>query len=367
MYQSATQHGNHALSGVAIVSAIMAASDSAAAARNLRQLVTSNPPFAPKTSTPGRPPTLNDLTQQTPATLAHLATRKPLCHNMTNLVVTNFAANVALAIGGSPIMSSNGDEAGDLAALKGSLVLNMGTSNADALRNYSKALAAYNAVGAPVLLDPVGGGATAVRRAAVRQMLGNGYFDVMKGNEAEIRTLFNIGKGPFQENAGGEVKQHGVDSSAGGASLSDMDKAQLVRDLAARERNVTLMTGETDYISDGRRVFAVKNGHEFLGGITGSGCTLGTTVAAFAAIARQQQRASSPGEGWTVPEGMLGAVLMGVLSFEIAAQLAVEKEMVKGPGTFIPAFIDSLFDLRQRSTKGDHEWIRKAKVEEINK
>lgn len=174
---------------------------------------------------------------------------------MTNTVVQNFAANVTLAIGASPIMSMNSAEAADLAAIPTSaLVLNMGTLTGDTLEHYKTALAAYNKAGRPTLLDPVGGGATATRRQAVRELLDAGHFDVIKGNEAEIRTVWVQGAGNHAaaSKVGEEdIRQHGVDS--GDKALDETSAAKLVRDLAIRERCVALMTGPTDILSDGRR------------------------------------------------------------------------------------------------------------------
>ena len=147
-------------------------------------------------------------------------------------------------------MANYGAEARDLAALDGSLVINMGTVTPDGLTNYQHALRAYNARGGPVLLDPVGAGATQLRRDAVKTLMAGGYLDVIKGNEGEIKTV------------AGEsgVQQRGVDS--GSSTLSETDRARLVKKLAARERNVVLMSGVTDYLSDGERTYAISNGHE---------------------------------------------------------------------------------------------------------
>lgn len=250
-------------------------------------------------------------------------------------------------------MSANGAEASDLAALRGSLVLNIGTVTPEALTHYVAALTAYNAVGGPVLLDPVGAGATALRRAACRELLGAGHYAIIKGNEAEIRTVWREGKGPASclssdvaaEDGTEEVVQHGVDSS--GAGLSEAARATLVRAIARRERCVVVMTGATDYLSDGATTFAVENGVPLMGGITGSGCTLGTTIAAFAAVER---------------DDVLLAALAGVVTFGLAGERAVEVGGAKGPGSFVPKFLDALAELRDLSVSDDMQWIKGAKV-----
>ncbi|KAI0578408.1 ThiM Hydroxyethylthiazole kinase sugar kinase family [Pyrenophora tritici-repentis] len=253
--------------------------------------------------------------------------KTPLSHNMTNLVVQNFAANVALAIGASPIMANYGLEAPDLARLQGGLVVNMGTVTPDGLLNYAQAVAAYNAAGGPIVFDPVGAGATSIRRDAVKTLMSAGYFDLIKGNEREILTVAKTSgleiRLPSEE---GQDQQRGVDS--GTALLNLTQRASLVAHLAARERNIILMTGATDIISDGTRTYAIANGHEYLGLITGSGCTLGTTLSAYLA--------ANPGD-------KLMAAVAGLLHFEIAAERAAAREEVRGPGTFVPAFLDELW------------------------
>jgi len=324
---------------VAVVSAIIAAEDPKSASEILSALVRSPPPFAAASLASSQVKVdVNDLIQQVPQVIKTVGEKTPLSHNMTNLVVQNIAANVALAVGGSPIMANYGEEAANLANLGGSLVINMGTVTPDGLKNYAQALREYNLAGGPIVLDPVGAGATAVRRAAVRSLLAAGYFDVIKGNEGEIKTVF-----------GTLVQQKGVDSGA--STSTPIEKATLVRDLAARERNVVVMTGVIDYLSDGERTYAVENGHELLGKITGSGCVLGTTISIMLAVERGDK---------------LLAALAGLLHYEIAAEIAAVREDVKGPGTFVPALIDELYNLQKATSVGDVKWLENAKVKAIH-
>lgn len=129
----------------------------------------------------------------------------------------------------APIMSPYGDEAKDLAVHKGALLINMGTLTATSIPEYLKALTAYNTNGNPVVLDPVGVGATDIRRNAVKTLLAGGYFTLIKGNEREIKEVF--------QRSGGE-SQRGVDS--GPTTMDEHAKATLVRDLASRERMFSL-------------------------------------------------------------------------------------------------------------------------------
>ena len=164
MWQSGDPSGRHrSLDGVAVVSAIMGAADPEAASRELLRLVGTPPPFArhaPPPPTPATtaavPPDPSALVGRVPGLVRAVDAARPLSHNMTNLVVQNLAANVALAAGASPIMANYGEEAADLARLGGALVLNMGTVTPDGLANYLQALRAYNDAGRPVVFDPVG-------------------------------------------------------------------------------------------------------------------------------------------------------------------------------------------------------------------
>ena len=197
-------------------------------------------------------------------------------------------------------MANNGDEAEDLADTEaGSLVINLGSVSSEGLADYVKALKAYNNRGQPVLLDPVGAGATEIRRRAVKTLLSEGYFHVIKGNETEIQTV--LGETILQ--------QKGVDS--GKSELSDRDRARIVKKLALRERNVVMMTGAVDFLSDGNRTLSIHNGHHFLGSITGSGCTLGTAIASCLAVEKA--------------DTFLAAV-SGIIMFTIAAEHASGSE-----------------------------------------
>ena len=335
MYQSKSTFKG--LDGVAVVSAIMAAEDPKQAAANLKTLIGTPPLFAK--GVVGSGTSLETFLKEIPDIVREVGVTTPLCHNMTNLVVQNFAANVALAIGASPIMANYGEEAKDLAALGGALVVNMGTVTPEGLTNFTKAIQAYNAVGGPVLFDPVGAGATRIRRNAVESLMSSGYFDLIKGNENEITTV--LGEST--------VQQKGVDSSK--TSSTDLEKARLIKKLAARERTIILMTGATDYLSDGRRTYAIRNGDSYLGRITGSGCTLGTTVAAFLAVHREDK---------------LQAALAGILMYEIASERAAEREDVKGPGTFVPAFLDELNVIAKQAGMRNAGWMKRARVEEVD-
>ncbi|MCJ1417480.1 hypothetical protein MMC32_003824 [Xylographa parallela] len=337
MYQSKSTF--RGLDGVAVVSAIVAAQSPKDAAAHLLELIKSPPAFAGPFTGKVKGRTAEELVSKVQNVVKQVGLEVPVCHNMTNTVVQNFAANVAVAIGASPCMANDAGEAEDLAQLGGSLVINMGTPTPDAISNYIRAVQAYNSCGGPVLLDPVGAGGSSLRREAVKKLMAGGYFDIIKGNEFEIGVVWGFSKS----------QQRGVDSGKSDTSLAE--KARLVKKLAARERNVVIMTGPVDVISDGDRTFLVRNGSKLLGQITGSGCTLGTTVAAFVAVEKEDK---------------LLAALAGILMFEIAAEYAAVRPGVNGPGTFVPAFIDVLNTIAGQAEADDSKWLASAKVEAVD-
>ncbi|KAF2844860.1 TMP-TENI-domain-containing protein [Plenodomus tracheiphilus IPT5] len=336
------------INGVALVSAVIGSPDPKSSSQTLLHLLKSPPPFKAKSSEPffwleNNSDEISHLLSTALTATKKVKQTTPLSHNMTNLVVQNLAANVALAIGASPIMANYGAEATDLSKLGGSLVINMGTVTPDGLTNYTTALTAYNAAGNPVIFDPVGAGATHIRRSAVSTLMATGYFDLIKGNEREI---LQVARASGFTVASVQSQQKGVDT---GTALFSLDqKAHIVSTLAARERNIILMTGAVDVISDGYRTYTIHNGHAYLGLITGSGCSLGTTLSAYLA--------ANPGD-------KLYAAIAGILHYEVAAEEAAARQDVKGPGSFVPAFIDELWNVGVGVVEGKRTWEGVARVE----
>jgi thiamine-phosphate diphosphorylase/hydroxyethylthiazole kinase len=148
LFQSSSS--DKALDGVAVVSAIVAAKDPEKASQELLRFAKNPPPFAAASLlNKEKKEDVEALLSQVPGIIKAVGEMAPLSHNMTNLVVQNFSANVALSVGGSPIMASFGEEAADLCKLGGALVINMGTVTPDGILNYSQALRAYNLEGGP--------------------------------------------------------------------------------------------------------------------------------------------------------------------------------------------------------------------------
>ncbi|ORY81579.1 THZ kinase [Protomyces lactucae-debilis] len=296
------------LDGVAVVSVLMTSSDPERVAAGLKGLLTDEPAFkqAQKTSLLST----TDLTAKTAAILSSIRQKSPLIHHLTNNVVKNFSANVTLAIGASPIMSEIKEEAEDLAKVNGALLVNMGM-----LRDASETcltIAANNRLGKPVIFDPVGGGATTFRRNTVKFFLDNAYFDLIKGNAGEIQAV-----------AGRASMMRGVDS-LDASNLSD--RCALAKDLANKLGNIVVISGVEDVVSNGDLTAVVRAGHQYLGDVTGSGCSLGSTLSACLAVS---------------PHDKFSAALAGLLLYGLAAERAAVS--AQGPGTFVPAFIDALY------------------------
>ena len=314
--------------GIAVVSAIMAAPDAASVCRDFTEKLQT---LVPSPSQPAlTDPSLHQI-------LANVVAKHPIVHHITNNVVKNFSANVTLAIGASPIMSEDLGEVDDLTKLNGGLVINMGTAGQDAWPLMLGAMQAANDHKNPVVLDPVGAGASSLRRGTAKMLSSDRFCDVIKGNESEIRTLFSDAP----------VAQRGVDSVSTG---TQEEKARITRELAKVRGNVVVMTGVVDYISDGEVVYGVHDGHPYQGIVTGTGCSLGSVIAACLAANRGEP---------------LLAALAAVSYYNAAARIAAGTEGVKGPGSWTPVFLDTLYQLRGRIVAGDLRLAERVKLVQL--
>lgn len=242
--------------------------------------------------------------------VARLRRTAPLVVNVTNLVAMTLSANVLIAAGASPIMTAAPEEAGELAALSGALVVNMGTLNQDWIAVAQAAIEAARSAGRPWVLDPVGAGATALRRETGAMLLAQAP-GIVRGNASEILAL-----------AGDGSRGKGVDSTEAAG-----DAAAAAKELAARSGAVVAVTGAVDLATDGRRTFRIANGHPLLTRTTTSGCALSALVGAWAAVLPDPLEAAA---------GALAA-------YGVAAELAAAK--APGCGSFVAALLDALGEL----------------------
>ncbi|KAL9939722.1 hypothetical protein V8E36_001539 [Tilletia maclaganii] len=291
------------------------------------------------------------------------ASGPPLVHTITSHVSSTYSANTLLCFSSSPIMSHQPEEADSIMTVGEALVLNIGTIGAEAREGMRVAGETANRLGKPVVLDPVGVGASAFRKAAVEGILNQTQVTLIKANAAELASMLALTS----------VQTRGVD--AGPGSLSN--PAQHARELAQREKCLVLLTGKTDYLTDGELCVACENGDAMLGGATGTGCALGTLVAAgMAAAARvsredegeldeddKEVKVRSGGIGRRMVDAkasdLFAGALLGLLTMTIASELAASRPEVRGPGTFLPALLDEI------SLMSPETILQRAKIEVV--
>ena len=225
----------------------------------------------------------------------------PLVHSITNLVAINFNANALLAAGASPVMAHAQDEVVDMVGIAQALVLNIGTLDPYWLESMRMALVAASARGIPVVLDPVGAGATPYRNQSIEQLLLSALPTVIRGNGSEIMSV-----------AGVSVQTRGVESSA-----SANNSLNAAKSLVRRTQGVVCVSGQIDHVLDAQgRWVRMSNGHEWMTRITGVGCSASALIGALCAVQPDAWRAT-----------VAAMALLGV-----AGELAAEKVMLRGAG-----------------------------------
>jgi hydroxyethylthiazole kinase len=260
------------------------------------------------------------------STLRMLRESKPLVHQITNYVVMNETANATLALGALPVMAHAGEEVEEMTRIASALVLNIGTLSEHWVEAMLLAGGAANARGIPVVLDPVGAGATTYRTTTAHRILELADVTVLRGNAGEVATL-----------VGTQAEVRGVESISTG-----LEPAELAREAARRLGVVASVTGPVDYVSDGERVLAVSNGDGLLATVTGTGCMSSAMTGCFLA--------AKPGEPLEAAAEALAA--FGVAAEDAAAGAA-------GPGTFHALLYDALYAL-DPATLDD-----RARIEEL--
>jgi hydroxyethylthiazole kinase len=235
----------------------------------------------------------------------------PLVHNITNFVVMNTTANALLSIGASPVMAHAVPEVEDMVNIANCLVINIGTLSDPWIEAMFKAAKKASARQIPIVIDPVGVGATPYRTQTARQLIQASAPSIIRGNGSEIMALCQQGQ-----------RTKGVDSTNASEQAIDAAKA-----LSLEFNCVVCITGKVDYIVSQNKIIQVKNGHEMMPYVTGLGCTATALCGAFAAINTDYQKATAH-----------AMAVMGIAG-EIAAQSA------HGPGSLQVNFIDTLYQL----------------------
>ncbi|NLY45864.1 MAG: hydroxyethylthiazole kinase [Tissierella sp.] len=254
----------------------------------------------------------------------------PLIHNITNYVTVNDCANVVLAIGASPIMADDILEVEEIVSISSALVINIGTLNQRVINSMLKACKKANQLNIPVILDPVGAGASSLRNNTVKDILSQVKVDVIRGNLSEISFL-----------AGQSVSTKGVDTSEEDEKNNAIDIANLV---ARKYSCVVGITGIVDIVSDGSKFAKISNGNELLSRVTGTGCMTSALVGSFCGIT----------------EDYFIATILGIATMGIAGEIAFEKSGIIGTGSFRSSIIDAI------STMNNSKFLERAKIDEAN-
>lgn len=204
--------------------------------------------------------------------LDHVRESCPLIHNITNYVTVNDCANILLACGGSPIMADDVEEVEEITALCGGLNLNIGTLNGRTIPAMHLAGKRANALGHPVVLDPVGAGASKLRTNTAKALLAEIRFTVLRGNISEIKTL-----------ALGTGGARGVDADvADRVTKENLPQAvAFAKNFAKETGAVIAITGAIDIVADSEQAYCIYNGHPMMSSITGTGCQLSAMTAAY--------------------------------------------------------------------------------------
>lgn len=259
-----------------------------------------------------------DLVGRTAANIQKIRENKPLIHNITNFVVMNYTANVLLAMGASPVMAHAEGEVEEMVGFAGALVLNIGTLTDRWVDAMVLAGKKATALGKPIVLDPVGSGATAMRTAAAKRILAETKVSVVRGNASEILSL-----GTGQTGGKGVDSLHAVD-----------DAGETARQLALALGTTVAITGPTDLVTDGKRVVRVTGGHHLMPVVTGTGCSATAIIGAFLAV----------------DPDPLSAAATGLAFFGVAGERA--GAAATGPGTFMINLLDALYCLTPDEVAG---------------
>jgi hydroxyethylthiazole kinase len=257
-------------------------------------------------------PTRTAAAIATGASLRRIREQRPLVHQITNFVVMNETANATLAIGALPVMAHAPEEVAEMASVAAALVLNIGTLTTEWIESMVIAGRAANAAGVPVVLDPVGAGATALRTRSARRILDEVVVTIVRGNAAEVATL-----------AGRAAEIRGVESISADDDLGDLAGAA-----AAALGCTVAVTGPVDAVSDGRTTIRVANGHPLLATVAGTGCIASAITGCFAAVNRDRP---------------LDAAVEALIALGVAGEDAAGQS--RGPGSFHVALYDALYAL----------------------
>lgn len=254
--------------------------------------------------------------------LENVRTSTPLVHCITNYVTVNDCANALLACGGSPIMSDEPEDVVDITTICGGLVLNIGTLNKQTIVGMHAAGKRASELGHPIVLDPVGAGASVLRTATASEILDTMDVAVVRGNMSEIKAV-----------AGASAATRGVDVNPDDVVTDEnlAASAAFAKELAKKTGAIIAITGAIDIVASDEHVFAIRNGNAIMGKITGAGCMLSCLVGAYSVANKENML-----------EGVVAAIAGEGLCGQIAAERMTEAD---GNGSFRTYLLDAMYNL----------------------
>lgn len=250
-----------------------------------------------------------------------------MVHCITNYVTINDVANMILASGASPIMADDPLEVCEITKMCDCLVINMGTLKQNTVKSMLLAGKQANRSGKLIVFDPVGVGASKFRKDTAMKLLREIHFDVIRGNISEIKTLSQ-----WSDNS------YGVDADEDDIVTKDNleEVVKMAKDMAKKIETVIVITGKTDLVTDGMRVYFIKNGVQEMSKITGTGCMLDGVIAGF--IGANKDR-------------IFDATAVAVSAMGICGEYA--KEKATGTGTFKMHLMDAMSNI-------DEKWMERS-------
>lgn len=254
--------------------------------------------------------------------LENIKEKGPLVHNITNYVTINDCANIVLACGASPIMADDVHEVEDITSICAGLNINIGKLDSRMVCSMLKAGKKANELGHPVVFDPVGAGVSAFRTRTANTLLSEIKFSVIRGNISEIKTL-----------AAGIGTGRGVDAAITDKITEDnLDEViDLAKTFAQKKDAVIAITSAIDIVTDGKKVYCIRNGHPMMSSITGTGCQLSALTAAFTAAN---------------PDHILKATAAAVCAMGIAGETAWQRmSSMDGNASYRNYMIDGIYNL----------------------
>lgn len=260
--------------------------------------------------------------------LENLRKTCPLIHNITNYVTVNDCANMVIACGASPIMADDPDEVADITTICDGLHVNIGTLNSRTITSMGIACRQANILYHPIVLDPVGAGASPLRTQTALKLLEEASFTVIRGNISEIKTL-----------ASGSGTTKGVDADvADKVTEENLDDAvAFAKAFSKKAGAVIAITGAIDIVADSRQAYCIRNGHPMMSSVTGTGCQLSAMTAAFVTAN---------------PDYPLEAAAAAVCAMGYAGEIAYSRlSALDGDATYRNYMIDAIYNMTPEMLK----------------